>query len=305
MMHVLSVQQFKDKALLDKLFKRAAELQAMSPDLYPKILQHKTIATIFYEPSTRTRLSFEAAIQNLGASLISTENAGQFSSAAKGETIEDSTRTINAYADGIVMRHPEVGSVARAAEVSDVPVINAGDGAGEHPTQALLDMYSIRQGKGGFDGLTIAMVGDLMNGRTIHSLLPLLSLYKVNLALISPESLALQQNYLTDLDKAGINYRVINDWSDALAVVDVLYMTRVQKERFVNEADYNKVKNDFILTMEQVKQMKKDAIILHPLPRVNEIDTAVDADSRAYYFKQVKNGLFMRMALLDYVYSEK
>jgi aspartate carbamoyltransferase len=304
MKHVLSVRQFTDKALLGKLFKRAAELQAMSPDQYPKTLEHKTLATIFYEPSTRTRLSFETAIQNLGARLISTENAGQFSSAAKGETIEDSTRTINAYADGIVMRHPEVGSVARAAAVSEAPVINAGDGPGEHPTQALLDMYSIWQGKGGFDGLTIGMVGDLRNGRTIHSLLPLLSMYKVKLALMSPKSLALQQEYLSDLDKAGINYEIINDWSAVLGEIDVLYMTRVQKERFEDLADYDKVKDDFILTMQEVNQLKKDAIILHPLPRVNEIAPDVDSDPRAYYFRQVENGLFMRMALLDYVYTE-
>jgi aspartate carbamoyltransferase catalytic subunit len=304
MMHVLSVQQFKDKALLEKLFKRAAEIQGMDPAQYPKTLEHKTLATIFYEPSTRTRLSFETAIQNLGARLISTENAGQFSSAAKGETIEDSTRTINAYADGIVMRHPEVGSVARAAEVSAVPVINAGDGPGEHPTQALLDMYSIWQSKGGFGGLTVGMVGDLLNGRTIHSLLPLLSLYKVKIILISPESLALPAKYLKDLNDAGVNYQVINDWSGKLREVDVLYMTRVQKERFDNESAYNKVKDNFILTMDQVSKMKKDAVILHPLPRVNEIAKEVDADQRAYYFQQVKNGLFMRMALLDYIYRD-
>jgi aspartate carbamoyltransferase catalytic subunit len=303
--HVVSIKQFSDKALLDELFKSASEIQAMDPSQYPKPLQNRTLATIFYEPSTRTRLSFETAIQNLGANLISTENAGEFSSAIKGESLEDTIMTINAYADGIVIRHPEVGAAKRAAAVSKVPVINAGDGAGEHPTQALLDAYSIYKAKGKIDGLKIGLVGDLLNGRTVHSLMPLLSGFDVEFYLVSPPSLRMPEEYLKVLEEKNIKYTELDNWQDMLGQVDVLYMTRVQKERFANEADYIKVKDDFILTMEQVKQMKSDAIIMHPLPRVNEIDVAVDADPRAYYFEEVRNGLFMRMALLNYVYTSK
>jgi len=304
MKHVVSIEQFADKKLLDQLVKRAAEFHEMNPSDYPMVLKHKTIATIFFEPSTRTRLSFEAAIQNLGARLISTENAGVSSSKVKGESLEDTIRTINAYADGIVMRHPEAGSAERAAKISTVPIFNAGDGSNQHPTQALLDFYSIHQAKQRFDGLKIGFVGDLLYSRTIHSLLPLLALYKVDLVFMSPKSLEMPEKYLAPLNRAGVNYKIINEWTGELGDIDVLYITRVQKERFASETDYNKVKNDFILTLQQVKQLPKDAIILHPLPRVNEIAEEVDDDPRAYYFKQVENGLFMRMALLDYIYSK-
>ena len=303
MKHVLSVKQFSDKDLLHDLFEAADAMQALPPGEYPKPLQGCTLATIFYEPSTRTRLSFETAIQNLGGHVISTENAGEFSSSAKGESLEDTIKVINAYAYGIVLRHPEAGAAERAAAVSDVPIINAGDGPAEHPTQALLDMYSIYRAKGSFDGLKIALVGDLLYGRTVHSLLSLLSLYNVELFLISPPSLQLPKEYLTALDKQSIPYTVLDTWESVLGNVDVLYMTRVQKERFTLIEDYNSVKDDFILTLDQVKQMKPDAIILHPLPRVNEIATEVDSDPRAHYFQQVKNGLFMRMALLDRIYT--
>jgi aspartate carbamoyltransferase len=184
-----------------------------------------------------------------------------------------------------------------------VPIINAGDGPAEHPTQALLDVYSIYRSKGGFDGLKIGLVGDLLNGRTVHSLLPLLSLYNVELYLLSPKSLELQTSYLQELDKQSVPYTVLNKWEDALGKVDVLYMTRVQKERFKLIEDYQVVKDDFILTPALVKHMKKDAIILHPLPRVNEIDPAIDNDPRAHYFQQAKNGLFLRMALLAHIYN--
>lgn len=303
MKHVLSVKQFSDKALLKKLFESAAKMQALPLHEYPKPLRNLTLATIFYEPSTRTRLSFETAIQNLGGHVITTENAGEFSSHAKGESLEDTIRVINAYADGIVLRHPEAGAAKRAADVSGVPIINAGDGPAEHPTQALLDMYSIYKAKGAIDGLKIGLVGDLLYGRTVHSLLPLLSLYNVELVLISPKSLELPKSYLTALDKQSIKYTVLNGWEDALASVDVLYMTRVQKERFKLIEEYRAVKDDFILTLDLVKQMKQAAIILHPLPRVNEIATDIDGDPRAQYFEQVKNGLFLRMALLDYIYA--
>lgn len=304
MKHVLSVKQFADKKLLGRLFESAARMQAMPPAEYPDSLANLTLATIFYEPSTRTRLSFETAIQNLGGNIITTENAGEFSSNAKGESLEDTIKVINSYADGIILRHPEAGSAKRAASVSDVPIINAGDGPAEHPTQGLLDAYSVQYAKGRIDGLKIGFVGDLLYGRTVHSALQLLALYDdVEFYFLSPKSLQLPTGYLKELDKISIPYHVLNNWNDALGEIDVLYMTRVQKERFKLIEDYHTVKDDFILTPGLVKKMKKDAIILHPLPRVNEISPEVDEDPRAQYFQQVKNGLFLRMALLEMIYN--
>jgi aspartate carbamoyltransferase catalytic subunit len=302
MKHVLSVQQFTDKALLGELFESAARFQAMKPAEYPEVLKHKTLATIFYEPSTRTRLSFETAIQNLGGNVITTENAGEFSSAMKGESIEDTIKVINAYADGIILRHPEAGSAERAAKVSKAPIINAGDGASEHPTQALLDVYSIQKARGKIDGLKIALVGDLLYGRTVHSLIPLLALYDVEFYLIAPKNLQMPKEYLDQLDKQSVPYTLLESWQDVISSIDIIYMTRIQKERFASATDYQALKDSFILGVADVKQMKQDAIILHPLPRVNEIAPEVDGDPRAQYFEQVKNGLFLRMALLNQIY---
>lgn len=303
MKHVLSVAQFNDKELLRELFESANRIKALPIKDYPKPLAMLTLATIFYEPSTRTRLSFETAIQNLGGHVITTENAGEFSSAIKGESLEDTIRVIDAYADGIILRHPEVGAAKRAAAVSNVPIINAGDGVGDHPTQALLDVYTIYEAKGTINNLKIGIVGDLLNGRTVHSFIQLLSVYNVEFYLLSPKSLQLPESYLKELDKLSIKYIVVENWEHMLGTVDVLYMTRIQKERFKLIEEYQRVKDDFILTLDLVKQMKEDAIILHPLPRVNEIAPEVDSDPRAYYFQQAKNGLFARMALLDYIYS--
>ena len=304
MRHAVSVKQFSDKTLLASLFKRAGELQALPIAEYPKSLQHMTLATIFYEPSTRTRLSFEAAIQNLGANLISTENAGQFSSAIKGESLEDTIRIISSYTHGIVIRHPENDSAERAAAVSGVPIINAGAGTHEHPTQALLDMYTIFRRHKKIDGLRIALVGDLANGRTVHSLIPLLSLYAVaKIYLVAPSSLRMPDEYLTALDKHKITYEVLDSYENILSELDVLYMTRVQKERFPSTEAYDAVKNSFVFTLADAAKMKPDASILHPLPRVNEIAPEVDADARAQYFQQAGNGLFMRMALLEWIYA--
>ena len=302
MKHVLSVQQFTDKKLLGELFESAAKFQTMKPAEYPGVLKHKTLATIFYEPSTRTRLSFETAIQNLGGNVITTENAGEFSSAMKGESIEDTIKVINAYADGIILRHPEAGSADRAAKVSKAPVINAGDGASQHPTQALLDIYSIQKAKGKIDGLKIALVGDLLYGRTVHSLIPLLALYDVELYMVAPPNLQMPEEYLDQLDKQSVTYTLLENWQDVIGSIDVIYMTRIQKERFKSPKEYQKLKDSFVLDMADVKRMKPDAAILHPLPRVNEIAPAVDGDPRARYFEQVKNGLFLRMALLDKIY---
>ncbi len=303
-MHVLSVKQFADKTLLKDLFESAAKLQAMAPDQYPQSLKHKTLATIFYEPSTRTRLSFETAIQNLGGNVITTENAGEFSSAMKGESLEDTIKVINTFADGIILRHPEAGSADRAAAVSLAPIINAGDGASQHPTQALLDVYSIQKDMGKLDGLKVALVGDLLYGRTVHSLITLLSMYNVGFYLIAPENLQMPQEYLDQLDEHSVPYTKLESWDSVIGSIDVLYMTRIQKERFESPEKYQELKDSFILTADDVAKMKPKAIILHPLPRVNEIDPAVDADPRAKYFEQVRNGLFLRMALLDSTYSE-
>lgn len=303
MKHVLSVKQFADKKLLNDLFVSADKFHDMAPAKYPKPLRHKTVATIFYEPSTRTRLSFETAIQNLGGQLITTENAGEFSSAIKGESLEDTTRVINAFADGMVLRHSETGAAERAAAVSGIPIINAGDGIGEHPTQALLDMYSIYRARGKMDGLKIALVGDLLFGRTVHSLIPLLALYNVEIYLIAPKDLQMPKQYLDQLKKQSVPYKLLDSWQDIIGVIDIIYMTRIQKERFKSAKEYEALKDSFILTPKDVKKMKRDSIILHPLPRVNEIDPAVDGDPRAQYFEQVKNGLFLRMALLDHIYA--
>lgn len=303
MQHVLSVKQFTDKKLLHDLFETAAKLQVLTPGKYPKPLLNKTLATIFYEPSTRTRLSFETAIQNLGGQLITTENAGEFSSAIKGESLEDTIRVINAYTDGIVLRHPEAGAAERAAKVSNAPIINAGDGVGEHPTQALLDVYSIQKAKGKIDGLKVALVGDLLYGRTVHSLIPLLAMYGVEFYLIAPKDLQMPKEYLDQLDARSVPYTLLDNWKDVIGSIDVMYMTRIQKERFKSEEEYMALKDSFILTPDDVKQLPKDSIILHPLPRVNEIDPAVDSDPRAQYFEQVKNGLFLRMSLLSKLYG--
>ena len=304
MQHIISVKQLEDKKLLQELFDFATKLKKLSPVEYPKPLQDKIIATLFFEPSTRTRLSFETATQRLGGKIISTENASISSSNYKGETLEDTIRVINSYADGIVMRHPETGSAARAAAVSKIPIINAGDGgAGEHPTQGLLDVYTIYESKGTFDGLKVGMVGDLLNGRTMHSTLQLLSMYDVEFYFFSPKSLSLPKSYLQILKKQGRKFTELYGWDDALKHIDALYMTRVQKERFKKAKDYLAVKDDFILTKSLTRQLKKDAIILHPLPRINEIPPEIDADPRALYFEQARNGLFTRMSLLNHLYS--
>lgn len=304
MRHVLSVKQFADKQLLSELCEVAATFQALPPNDYPKPLRDQTWATIFYEPSTRTRLSFETAIQNLGGHLITTENAGEFSSAIKGESIEDTVRVIGSYANGIILRHPEAGSADRAAAVSPVPIINAGDGAAEHPTQALLDIYSIQKAKGRLDGLKIALVGDLLYGRTVHSLLTLLVIYDVEIYLIAPPELQLPQEYMDQLKRHNIKHTVMADWEAVIDKLDILYMTRIQRERFKHPEAYEKLKASFVLGPDDVARMKPEAIILHPLPRVNEIDPAVDQDPRAQYFEQARNGLFLRMALLNRLRSE-
>lgn len=303
MRNIIDVDQLADKTLLHRLFRRADAFRDMPPSDYPKPLQHLTICTIFFEPSTRTRLSFETAIQNLGGQLITVENAGDYSSAKKGESLEDTIKTIQEYANGIVIRHPEIGSAERAAKVSRVPIINAGDGAAQHPTQALLDLYTIHQAKGAIDGLKVVLVGDTLNSRTIHSLAKLLSLYKVEILLLAPPALRIPQEYLDLFQKLAIPFSLHETWDEVIEVADVVYINRVQKERFKSMEEYEAVKDSCILTLALVQRMKTDAIIMDPLPRVNEIELAVDDDPRAIYFQQVRNGLYTRMALLEYVFA--
>jgi aspartate carbamoyltransferase catalytic subunit len=295
--HIISTKQFLDRTVVERIFSlaRASELPAGSLSLSGKIL-----ACLFYEPSTRTRFSFESAMHRLGGTVISSEQAGQFSSAIKGETLEDSVRIVGGYANAIVLRHPDIGAARRAANVSEVPVINAGDGAGEHPTQALLDLYTIREELGRIDDLHVCLAGDLRYGRTIHSLIYLLSLGRnIRVTLVSPEELMLPEEYKQYLDEHGMPFVETNWLGDTLGDVDVLYMTRVQKERFESPELYEQVRNKFVLAGDDLVLLNKSAIIMHPLPRVNEIAPAVDADPRAAYFRQARNGLPVRMALLQ------
>jgi aspartate carbamoyltransferase catalytic subunit len=265
--------------------------------------QSRIMGTLFYEPSTRTRFSFETAMHRLGGHVISTENAGEFSSAAKGETLEDTIRMLNGYADVIVIRHKEVGSAKRAAAASRVPVINAGDGAGQHPTQALLDLYTIRKEIGAIDGLRIAMVGDLAQGRTVRSLTYLLSKFKnVTIYFVAPPLLKMKEDILEHLREHSVPYIEETDLDKVLPEVDVVYQTRIQKERFGDRiADYEKCRGIYIIDQESLRLMKPKSIIMHPLPRLEEIAMEVDQDSRAAYFRQAQNGLYVRMALLTMV----
>ncbi len=299
--HVYESQQF-DRQLLETVFTAADEMKAdlsADPRRYADALAGKIMASLFYEPSTRTRFSFESAMARLGGKIITTENAREFSSAAKGESLYDSTRIIGGYADIIVMRHHEAGSARRAAEVSDIPIINAGDGAGQHPTQALLDMYTIKDSFQDFDGLRIAMVGDLKYGRTVRSLAYLLAKYRdIQLYFVSPPVCQMEDDIKEYLDRHDTRWKEETSLEGVVSDVDCVYMTRIQKERFPNPEDYNNAKGQFILRPELVRSMKADAIIMHPLPRVDEIPRSVDGDPRAKYFQQARNGLYVRMALL-------
>ncbi len=302
MKHILKAGQFS-KAEVEKILVRAKVMEKESKSgKVKKLLKDKIVACLFFEPSTRTRLSFETAALKLGAGVISVENAAENSSSHKGETIEDTSKMINGYADIFVMRHRENGAAEKAATASSISVINAGDGTHEHPTQALLDMYTIKKEHGKLENLTIAFVGDLIYGRTLHSLLPLLALYPNNrFYFVSPKELSLPKEYKDMLVKNEIKFEESNNLEKVLKNSDVIYMTRVQKERFKNMKDYEKIKDAFLLKYSHLKLLKKDAIIMHPLPRVNEIDPKIDADSRAAYFRQAENGLYVRMALLQYV----
>lgn len=298
-MHILSTSQFT-KSDVEKILARAKqfEVEHVSGKL-PELLKGKIIASVFFEPSTRTRLSFETAALRLGAQIITVENAAESSSAFKGETIEDTARMLSSYADAIVMRHPKAGSAEAAAKVSTKPIVNAGDGANQHPSQGFLDLYTIQKEQGKLENLTTVFVGDLKNSRTLHSLVPLLIEYPNNsFIFVSPKELRVPQTLTEELTQKGITFTETENLEESLSKADVVYMTRVQKERFENMADYDRVKDMFLLKAPHLELMKPTAIIMHPLPRVNEIDTAIDADKRAAYFRQPENGLYIRMALL-------
>ena len=276
-----------------------ADRIAADPARYQEVCRHKKLATLFYEPSTRTRLSFEAAMLNLGGSVLGFASADS-SSAAKGESIADTIRVISCYADICAIRHPKEGAPLRAAMYSRIPVINAGDGGHQHPTQTLTDLLTIRRRLGRLDGFTIGLCGDLKFGRTVHSLIKSLSRYRgVRFILISPEELRVPDYVLREvLDPQGIPYEEVTSLEDVMPRLDILYMTRVQKERFFNEEDYVRLKDTYILTEDKMKLAKETMAVLHPLPRVNEIALAVDGDPRAAYFEQVQNGVYVRMALI-------
>ncbi len=285
-------------AEIDELIDHANDIIA-HPEEYREKCKYKKLATLFFEPSTRTRLSFEAAMLDLGGSVMGFSEA-QSSSAAKGESVADTVRTVGCYADIIAMRHPKEGAPLVASMHAGVPVINAGDGGHNHPTQTLTDLLTIKREKGHFDNLTIGVCGDLKFGRTVHSLIQAMSRYEgIKFVLISPEELKLPSYVKNDaIKKKNIPYEQTTDLVSVMPELDILYMTRVQRERFFNEEDYIRLKDSYILTPDKLTTAKQDLTIMHPLPRVNEISVAIDDDPRAAYFRQVKNGKFIRMALI-------
>jgi len=283
---------------IDELIQVANDIIAR-PAAYAEICHGKKLATLFFEPSTRTRLSFEAAMYELGGNVLGFSEA-QSSSTAKGESVADTIRTVSCYADIIAMRHPKEGAPMVASMKSLVPIINAGDGGHNHPTQTLTDLLTIHREKGRLDNMTVGLCGDLKFGRTVHSLIGAMSRYEnVKFVLISPEELRLPEYVFEEtLNPKGIPYYETRSLEEAMPELDILYMTRVQRERFFNEADYIRLKDSYILTPEKLKTAKADMCVMHPLPRVNEISVAVDEDPRACYFKQVLNGKYIRMALI-------
>ncbi len=297
---ILSVKQFTREDLA-YIFEVAHEMREMVSRVGSfDLLKGKILANLFYEPSTRTSSSFTAAMERLGGSVIPI-NEVRYSSVSKGESLPDTVRTLECYADVIVLRHPEVGASAQAAEAARKPVINAGDGVGEHPTQALLDFFTIREELGVTEGLTVTMLGDLKYGRTVHSLARLLSLYGARINYVSPEILKMPAEIFAEVKQKGITQTEHTRLEDVLGETDVLYVTRIQKERFENLDEYEKVKGLYVITPETLKLAKQKMIVMHPLPRVGEISPDLDSDPRAAYFRQMEYGLYVRMALLAMV----
>jgi aspartate carbamoyltransferase catalytic subunit len=298
---LISITDFSKEEYL-KIMQLAEDFEA-NPN--QKLLQGKVIATLFFEPSTRTRLSFETAINRLGGKIIGFSDSSS-SSVSKGETLHDTIRMVSNYADMIIMRHPLEGSARYASEVSSVPVINAGDGANQHPSQTLLDMYSITKTQGSLDDINLFMVGDLKYGRTVHSLLMAMLQFKDPIFnFIAPPELAMPNEYKILLTSKGIKYFEHTEFTDIINAADIIYMTRVQKERFIDPVEYEKVKNVYILRNAMLNNTKENMRILHPLPRINEIHTDVDSNPKAYYFTQAKNGVYTRMAIIAHLLNLK
>ena len=302
--HVIESQQF-DLVSLEAIFSMSEEMEQIVQHYGSNILNRRVMATLFYEPSTRTRLSFESAMARLGGAVLTTESAQEFSSAAKGETLEDTIRVVAGYADVIVLRHFESGASQRAAEVAGIPVINAGDGAGQHPTQSLLDMYTIRREIGQIDSISIALVGDLANGRTVRSLCYLLAKYKSpKIYFVAPSVVRMKEDIKDYLHRHDTHFEEVEDLHAVAREVDVIYQTRIQRERFGDRPhEYEQARGKYIIDQTVLNCMRKEAIVMHPLPRVDEIDTIVDGDPRAAYFRQAHNGLYVRMALLRMLLS--
>ncbi len=297
---LVSIDDFSTEEIL-KILDLTAEFEKEPTQ---KLLEGKVIATLFFEPSTRTRLSFESAINRLGGKIIGFSDASN-SSVSKGETLNDTIRTVSNYCDLIVMRHPIEGSARFASEISKVPIINAGDGANQHPSQTLLDLYSIKKTQGTLENLNIFMVGDLKYGRTVHSLMMAMSRWKATFNFISPEELKMPDEFKLYLDNLGLKYYEHNDFTDIVSKADIIYMTRVQKERFSDPIEYEKVKNIYVLRDSMLKNTKDNMRILHPLPRVNEIHQDVDENPKAYYFEQALNGVYTRQSILCYLLGIK
>lgn len=295
--HVIDPQDLSVEEL-DDIFKLAEEIME-KPEDFTKTCNGKVLGTLFFEPSTRTRLSFESAMYRLGGQVVGFAEAAS-SSVTKGESLPDTVRTVATYTDIITMRHPKEGAPRYGSSYCEVPLINAGDGGHQHPTQTLTDLLTIRLAKSDLSNMTLGLCGDLKFGRTVHSLIKAMSRYEnIKFVLISPEELQIPEYIRTEiLEKKGIEYAEVERLEDVIDTLDILYMTRVQKERFFNEADYIRLKDSYILDNEKLVDAKKDLAILHPLPRVNEINIEVDSDPRAWYFKQTKYGMFVRMALI-------
>jgi aspartate carbamoyltransferase catalytic subunit len=269
-----------------------------------KTLENKVIASLFFEPSTRTRLSFESAVNQSGGRVVGFSDASS-SSTKKGESLSDTIKTVALYSDLIIMRHPLEGSARLASEVSDVPIINAGDGANQHPTQCLLDLYSIKKTQGSLDKLDITFVGDLKYGRTVHSLVIAMTMFNANFHLVSPTELKLPRSVKQYIKDAGLSYYQYTDINEVMDKSDIIYMTRIQRERFPDPLDYEKVKNFYVLKNNMLKNTKDNMRILHPMPRVNEIETEVDSNEKAYYFNQAQNGVYIRQALMALILGIK
>ncbi len=298
--NLVSIDDFSKDEILEII--RMAEEFEGNP--VQKIFEGKVVATLFFEPSTRTRLSFESAVCRLGGQVIGFSDASA-TSVSKGESLNDTIKVISNYCDLIVMRHPVEGAARFASEVASVPVINAGDGANQHPTQTLLDLYSIYKTQGRLDDINIMMVGDLKYGRTVHSLLQAMTHFKPNFTFVSPKELQMPSEYTQILDQKGIPYHQTTDIMERMEQCDIIYMTRVQAERFMDTMEYERVKNAYVLRREMLENTKPSMKILHPLPRVNEIHTNVDTTDKAYYFQQAHNGVFARQAVMSYLLGIK